>query len=485
MPPKIIFAQIHAFNCFSVDILQFRSSTVVSVSVRFYFGTIFVRLKADLSYMQYDFERLNQHALVQTEEKPNWALAVEVFKRNNPALANIRVVMTDKALHEKEVLHQAWPKAKQLLCRWHVETWLKRQCSRLGGLDNTGTKKVMKGLVNDDSHQQYDEFNTALLETLGGDKDNHLYQSFKQHLASTTDEWVIFKRGGVPHLQNHTNNRLESKWGRVKEIVDGNFTIDELVSMLITLQDYDEERYLAEFHRVGSCSAMAEDPELTTVAMQLRSYAFKMVAEQHKLANGPNTSYDIEVGGTKTTLTNPATGSTRVVDARTETSGEFPNLTQVSSAGSISLTQLSFTDPNYKVSQLPNSVSQTLEDDNDAPTLGPEPSASLSPTPAHQDISRNVSGNAQAPIVFASPPKSKGLTRRLEKKKVSGEDMKEAKRIQTCIRGGKKAQVVKLSHMKILTGPFSNNSTMQLVAKLKLPCAEIRGSLVVQSYKSG
>ncbi|KAE9241234.1 hypothetical protein PF004_g7142 [Phytophthora fragariae] len=58
-----------------------------------------------------------QHALVQTEEKPNLALSVAVFKRNNPEWANIRVVMTDKALHEKDVLHEAWPNATQLL--WH------------------------------------------------------------------------------------------------------------------------------------------------------------------------------------------------------------------------------------------------------------------------------------------------------------------------------------------------------------------------------
>ncbi|KAL3658548.1 hypothetical protein V7S43_016432 [Phytophthora oleae] len=54
---------------------------------------------------------------------------------------------------------------------------------------------------------------------------------------------------------------------------------------------------------------MAEDPELTAVAMQLSDYAFKMVAEQHKLAVGVNASYDIEVGGVKTTLMNPTTGN--------------------------------------------------------------------------------------------------------------------------------------------------------------------------------
>ncbi|OWZ09466.1 hypothetical protein PHMEG_00017829 [Phytophthora megakarya] len=40
-----------------------------------------------------------------------------------------------------------------------------------------------------------------------------------------------------------------------------------------------------------------------------------MVAELHQLAVGVNASYDIEVGGVKTTLTNPATSKTYEVDA--------------------------------------------------------------------------------------------------------------------------------------------------------------------------
>ncbi|KAE9291619.1 hypothetical protein PR003_g24984, partial [Phytophthora rubi] len=40
-----------------------------------------------------------QHALVITEEKPNLAIAVATFNKNNPAWTKIRVVMTDKALH--------------------------------------------------------------------------------------------------------------------------------------------------------------------------------------------------------------------------------------------------------------------------------------------------------------------------------------------------------------------------------------------------
>ncbi|KAE9176296.1 hypothetical protein PF002_g28569 [Phytophthora fragariae] len=132
-----------------------------------------------------------QHALVITEEKPNLAIAVATFNKNNPAWTKIRVVMTDKALHEKDVLADAWPKARQLLCKWHVETWLKKQCSRLGGVGKLETKQlkvIMKGLVNAESQQEYDDLKAAFLSTVGDDADNLLYKSFMTHWDTTTEE---------------------------------------------------------------------------------------------------------------------------------------------------------------------------------------------------------------------------------------------------------------------------------------------------------
>ncbi|ETO70485.1 hypothetical protein F444_13041, partial [Phytophthora nicotianae P1976] len=235
------------------------------------------------------------HALVRTEEKGNLARAVASFKKHNPDWDKIRVVMTDKAMHEKD-------------------------CSRLEGLGKLETKTlktIMKGLVNAESQQHYDDLKAAMLKTVGNNTENLLYKSFVQHWYTTIDEWVMFKRGDVPHLMNNTNNRLESKWGRLKEIVSGTFAIDELISMLITMQAYAEERYLAEFNRVSGRPPVSEDPELTAVALQLSSYAFKMVARQHEPATGPNTSYDFDaVDNGKTTLTNPKTGESHKVDAR-------------------------------------------------------------------------------------------------------------------------------------------------------------------------
>ncbi|GMF23907.1 unnamed protein product [Phytophthora lilii] len=462
---------------------------------------------------------------IHTEEKPNLALAVAAFKQNNPDWSKIRVVMTDKALHEKDVLKEAWPNARQLLCRWHVETWLKRQCSLLGGLGKRETKTlkaIMEGLVNAESQQQYDDLKDALLESLGNDKEHHLFAIFMHHWDTSTDEWVMFKRGGVPHLMNHTNNRLESKWGRIKEVVDGNFTVDELVSMLITLQDFAEERYLAEFHRVGSRPPISEDRELTAVAMQLSDYAFMMVEKQYKLAMDPRTSYDIEMRDSSMTLRNPSSGGVYEVDARltekitdvisiqpsttyrlamkwlkefhtalhsgkldeftglqppeaTDSASGFPRLSQISVPDSLTISQLSFAEPN-------GNLLLDFEEKASAPVSPRLLKKTLQQLQLllHRRRQRHKV-RLRLRLFLGHHQSDEGP----EKKYESRKEIMKAKSIMRAIHEGKKARAVKLSHMELLTGPYNTRTAKPIVNKLELPPVEVTGTLVVRGYNIG
>ncbi|KAE8951210.1 hypothetical protein PR001_g33823, partial [Phytophthora rubi] len=65
------------------------------------------------------------HALVESEHKVNLRCVIEIFKKNNPEWEKVRVFMTDKAMHEKTVLKEEFPQARQLLCQWHVSLGLK------------------------------------------------------------------------------------------------------------------------------------------------------------------------------------------------------------------------------------------------------------------------------------------------------------------------------------------------------------------------
>ncbi|POM71761.1 Hypothetical protein PHPALM_11631 [Phytophthora palmivora] len=164
----------------------------------------------------------------------------------------VQVVMSDKAVREKDVLHEMLPQARQLLCQWHVITWLKKQAARLLKPVKTEVKALMRLLVYAESPHEYDDAKGAMLQKLGGDASHELCKTFMENWDDSQDGWVSYRRGNAPHLTNNTNNRIESKWGKLKDIINESFSIVQLLSTLITLQEYSEEQYLKEYHRVGS-----------------------------------------------------------------------------------------------------------------------------------------------------------------------------------------------------------------------------------------
>ncbi|KAL4094453.1 hypothetical protein PRIC1_010114 [Phytophthora ramorum] len=277
------------------------------------------RFKKEQRAGQTDAERalasLDEFSAEKSEEKPNLRIAVKCFQKHNPAWTDIRVLVTDKAMHEKAVLREAFPQARQLLCQWHVIMWLKKQATRLAASHKKEVKGLMKALVYSRNREEYQDAKYALLETLGGDVEHPMYKFFICNWDNTQEEWVSYKRGNIAHLGNNTNNRLECKWGKIKKVLEPHFTLDETILTLITLQRLAEDEYIAQYHEVGSRPHLGEDPELAALGMQLSEYAFTLVAEQHAFAVGPKADYgiDLSVPG-KATLTRAGTGRLHVVD---------------------------------------------------------------------------------------------------------------------------------------------------------------------------
>lgn len=210
--------------------------------------------------------------------------------------------MVDKAVHEKAVLHDAFPQARQLLCQWHGITWLKKQANK------QDVKGLLKALVYARSSQDYEDTKGALLDVLNGDAEHPMYKFFMGNWDDSQDKWVSYRRRNVPPLNNNTNNRLESKWGKIKQVVVSNFTLDNPISTLITLQRIAEDEYLAQYHKVGSRPNLKEDPELAVLGMQISEYAFTRVAEQHAFAVVPAANYEIDLSNPgKATLVRPGT----------------------------------------------------------------------------------------------------------------------------------------------------------------------------------
>ncbi|OWZ14375.1 LOW QUALITY PROTEIN: hypothetical protein PHMEG_00012156 [Phytophthora megakarya] len=168
-----------------------------------------------------------------------------------------------------------------------------KQAARLVSSRKKEVKDLMSLLVYAKTETEYDDARATPLESLSGNAEHSFCNTFMENWDNSQNEWVEFHRGNVWHLMNYTNSRIESKLGKIKDVVKGSFSIDELVATLLTLQEYAEEQYIAEYHRVGGLpSGLDHATELASLAMQISSFAFKL---HHLLATGPNTDYTVQL----------------------------------------------------------------------------------------------------------------------------------------------------------------------------------------------
>lgn len=263
-----------------------------------------------------------QHALVVSETKDNLRCAVEFFKKNNPEWHKIEVFVLDKAFHEKDVLQEEIPQARQLLCHFHVQEWLHLQVARRT-TGKKAEKDLLKGtvsaLIAAKSAEDYRIQKQALLEQLGGDEKHEFYQFFLLHWVSCKEQWTAYLRGDVPHLRNNTNNCIEAKWGAIKKCIKSSFEIDSAISTLITLQTWAEEAYIGELSRVGSRPVVAgESRELSALAVHISSHAFEYVKGEFDFAESAAASYEVDtcVSG-HAALKSTTTHETHVIDLKT------------------------------------------------------------------------------------------------------------------------------------------------------------------------
>ncbi|GMF19921.1 unnamed protein product [Phytophthora fragariaefolia] len=226
------------------------------------------------------------HSLVESEMADNLAFCLMDFKESNPAW--VKVIVTDKDFNEKAVLAEAFPDARQLLCQFHVIDYLCKQRCRVLGIS------------------------TRHAAVLGYDKKDAFFEYFEVNWETCKEEWVNYHRDNVPHLNNHTNNRIESGWRKIKQVVQHDDPIDELIGTLIMLQEWSEEGYMKEFRSLGTrqtpIAEAAADAELLTVAVQLSPHAYRLVRGQYKFACSAETAYEVKIDGTRVELRVPSEG---------------------------------------------------------------------------------------------------------------------------------------------------------------------------------
>ncbi|GMF49147.1 unnamed protein product [Phytophthora fragariaefolia] len=428
--------------------------------------------------------------------------------------------MADKAIHEKTVLKEEFPQARQLLCQWHVVTWLKKQAARMTSSVKKEVKVLMGLLVYARSKMEYDEARSTMKDLLGGDERPDIFGELGQ-LA-----------GGM------------GLWGKIKDVIKSTFSIDELVTTLITLQEYAEDQYIAEYHRFGSRPhGPDEDPGLAVLAMQISPFAHRLVEEQHGGATSPHTNYNVELRSPgKVISMNNSTSVTyevnievsaeyaiflvllvkicpnvlvvccytptfsvaykwlgdfyealnngQVVDFALSDTACFPGLSQVASVGAATLSQTSFADlatqvevstrasddevaPTHRASQSGTQPAgdERYEKDNDneaaSPVASVPPPVVVSCAVDQKDTkstpkrTKNEELSAKRPLwAFAERPHVHGMTKAQRREKMKKEELQLALDLAEQYRTGKLKTPAKLEDVaRLLDGPsfFTRN----------------------------
>ncbi|KAE9253715.1 hypothetical protein PF004_g1360 [Phytophthora fragariae] len=207
------------------------------------------------------------------EANGDWHMdrAVAHFKRLHPSrIDQLRVIVVDKDLNEIKVLESNFPKARVLVCHFHVIKYLKEkrakpEYSKVSSDDASQVDAAIHAMVYADSEEKYTRAHASFKGICDrvGLHDFFLY--FERNWDESQDRWVLYRRAMLPHFKNHTNNRLENFFGKLKGEVDGSMSMAGCVKALVAYDRRMEKEYTYRLTRIGRFVNSSYDEEMSNV----------------------------------------------------------------------------------------------------------------------------------------------------------------------------------------------------------------------------
>ncbi|OWZ17478.1 hypothetical protein PHMEG_0008582 [Phytophthora megakarya] len=249
------------------------------------------------------------HSLMENESVECILDAINSFKFHNPSWEDIKVIVIDKDLGELGLLEDEFPGVKVILCHFHLKKYIRSELSKseYGGpssFDKDQVEDAVDLMRLASTIEEYTKYLKYLYFLLDG---VHLREAdtipvpehpflkyFMKNWDSMKERWSLYARSEVPHLGNHTNNRLETSWGHIKEILKAEMTLDECVDTLVFLQAAAEMEYAKKMTDVGQMRYEGADAELERLAREVSPHAYHLVEEQYRQAQDRKTHYEIK-----------------------------------------------------------------------------------------------------------------------------------------------------------------------------------------------
>ncbi|ETO58446.1 hypothetical protein F444_23180 [Phytophthora nicotianae P1976] len=227
-----------------------------------------------------------QQSLIESNGDWHMERAIAHFKRSHPTrIQSLRVIVVDKDLNEIRVLEANFPDARILICHFHVIKYLKEmrakpEFGKLSAEDASQIDGAVHKMVYALSEDNYNEAHDSLKGICERCGINTFFAYFEKNWDASRDRWVLYLRATLPHFKNHTNNRLESFFGKLKESVDGSMSMATCIKSLVAYDRRKENEYRYRVSRIGQFVNCNYDEEMRNVLRFTTHYVAGQIEHQ-------------------------------------------------------------------------------------------------------------------------------------------------------------------------------------------------------------
>jgi hypothetical protein len=249
---------------------------------------------------EYGNGQVVQHSLLETNSDWHMLKAIDHFIRVNEKTKLLRVVMVDKDLNAIKCFRNEFPEARVLICLFHVVKWL-AHASRLpehGKISSESHKQIdhlVHNMVYAKCEETYDLNHTSLQVMCNRIGFQSFFAYMERNWDNCQDMWVFYRRQKLPHFKNHTNNRLESFFGKVKAVLNSNFAMADCIKEIIASSLRSQREYESHSRIPGFWSNRNYDEEMSLVLRYTNHFVAEEVKPQYVAARAKYGEYIYEV----------------------------------------------------------------------------------------------------------------------------------------------------------------------------------------------
>ncbi|KAG6616546.1 Dynein heavy chain [Phytophthora cinnamomi] len=228
-----------------------------------------------------------QQSLLETNGDWHMERAVGHFKSLHPTqIDRLRVIVVYKDLNEIKVLQSNFPQVRVLICHFHVIKSLKeKRCKpefcKICTDNASQIDAAIHAMVYADSEENYRIFHASFRGICARVGMQDFLTYFEKNWDASQERWVLYHRSTLPHFKNHTNNRLENFFGKLKHVVDGSMSMAGCVKALVAYDRRMQNKYGYRLARIGQFVNSNYDEEMSNVLRFTSHFVAEHIAGQY------------------------------------------------------------------------------------------------------------------------------------------------------------------------------------------------------------